>query len=166
MGAERSTKGVQSFCVADSGRRHFPGGRVLLAEQPPRRRALMQLRTKSSRPPRFSMAAILSLIASWSLSLVTTASLVAVGWLGHSTHWNFGLAGHAGARRQPCCVGATRHFAPEYLPDGRGRFGQQPPRKRLGSPDGRLDRAGLVKLPARRFYALGCCGTKKTQSDR
>ena len=55
----------------------------------------MQLRTKSRRSPRFSMAAIVSLIASWSLSLVTTASLVAVGWLGHSTHWTFGLAGHA-----------------------------------------------------------------------
>ena len=55
----------------------------------------MQLRTKSRRPRRFSMAAILSLVASWGVSLLTTASLVAVGWLGHATHWTFGLAGHA-----------------------------------------------------------------------
>ncbi len=56
---------------------------------------MQQLRTKSRQAPRISMAAILSLAASWGLSLITTASLVAVGWLGHSTHWTFGLAGHA-----------------------------------------------------------------------
>ncbi len=61
----------------------------------------MQLRTKSRRPRRFSMAAMLSLIASWGVSLLTTASLVAVGWLGHSTHWTFGLAGHAAAHGAP-----------------------------------------------------------------
>ena len=55
----------------------------------------MQLRTKSRRPRRVSMSAILSLVASWGVSLLTTASLVAVGWLGHATHWTFGLAGHA-----------------------------------------------------------------------
>ena len=55
----------------------------------------MQRRTKSRQPRRVSMAAILSLGASWGLSLLTTASLLAVGWLGHATHWTFGLAGHA-----------------------------------------------------------------------
>lgn len=55
----------------------------------------MQLRTKSRQPRRVSMSAILSLVASWGVSLLTTASLVAVGWLGHATHWTFGLAGHA-----------------------------------------------------------------------
>ena len=55
----------------------------------------MQLRTKSRQPRRVSMAAILSFGASWGLSLLTTASLMAVGWLGHATHWTFGLAGHA-----------------------------------------------------------------------
>lgn len=54
----------------------------------------MKLRTKSRRVGRFSLTDLLSLAASWGLSLVTTASLVAVGWFGHATHWTFGLAGH------------------------------------------------------------------------
>ncbi|MEI8368601.1 MAG: efflux RND transporter periplasmic adaptor subunit [Planctomycetia bacterium] len=66
----------------------------------------MQLRTKSRQPRRVSMAAILSLVASWGISLLTTASLVAVGWLGHATHWTFGLAGHAAPHAEHAGSGA------------------------------------------------------------
>ncbi len=66
----------------------------------------MQLRTKSRQPRRVSMAAILSLVASWGVSLLTTASLVAVGWLGHATHWTFGLAGHAAPHAEHAGSGA------------------------------------------------------------
>jgi cobalt-zinc-cadmium efflux system membrane fusion protein len=31
---------------------------------------------------------------SWLATLATVAGLVAVGWLGHATHWSFGLLGH------------------------------------------------------------------------
>jgi len=55
----------------------------------------MKLRTKSRRTGSFSLAQVAALAASWGVSLLTTASLVAVGWLGHATHWTFGLAGHA-----------------------------------------------------------------------
>jgi multidrug efflux pump subunit AcrA (membrane-fusion protein) len=34
-------------------------------------------------------------LASWALSIVTTAALAMVGWFGHATHWTFGFGGHA-----------------------------------------------------------------------
>ena len=34
-------------------------------------------------------------LMSWMLSIATVACLAAVGWVGHATHWTFGLAGHA-----------------------------------------------------------------------
>ncbi len=55
----------------------------------------MQLRTKSRRAASFSASALLSVIAGWALSIVTTAALLAVGWAGHSTHWTFGFGDHA-----------------------------------------------------------------------
>lgn len=60
----------------------------------------MHPRPKSS--PRRSMNASLFLAAlgSWTLSIVTTAALAAVGWLGHATHWSFGLGGHAADHAQ------------------------------------------------------------------
>lgn len=47
-------------------------------------------------PPRVQRARItreevIASLANWTLSIVTTASLVAVGWFGHATHWTFGL---------------------------------------------------------------------------
>ena len=52
----------------------------------------MAVRAKRARITRVE---VVSAIASWCLSLVTTAALAAVGWFGHSTHWTFGLGGHA-----------------------------------------------------------------------
>jgi multidrug efflux pump subunit AcrA (membrane-fusion protein) len=52
----------------------------------------MAQRAKARRS--ISRSAIFASLASWLLSIVTTAALVAVGWLGHATHWTFGLAGH------------------------------------------------------------------------
>lgn len=45
--------------------------------------------------PRITRVEVFAAIVSWSLSIVTTAALAAVGWWGHSTHWTFGLGGHA-----------------------------------------------------------------------
>ncbi len=53
----------------------------------------MSLRTKS-RPGRgLRVGDLVSSLASWAMTLATTAALVAIGWLGHSTHWTFGLGG-------------------------------------------------------------------------
>jgi cobalt-zinc-cadmium efflux system membrane fusion protein len=51
--------------------------------------------TPSSKRPRITRVEIVALVANWTLSIVTTAALAAVGWYGHATHWTFGLAGHA-----------------------------------------------------------------------
>ncbi len=111
----------------------------------------MQLRTKSRQPRRVSMAAIVSLIASWSLSLVTTASLVAVGWLGHSTHWTFGLAGHAEPR------GAAGEHAGDAEHAGSGAEGASvdgpedaaPGTVRFSSREA-LERTGIEVVPVER----------------
>jgi cobalt-zinc-cadmium efflux system membrane fusion protein len=39
--------------------------------------------------------ALAASISSWTLSILTTAALAAIGWQGHATHWTFGLGGHA-----------------------------------------------------------------------
>ena len=49
----------------------------------------------ATRPSRFQWSLILASLSSWSLSFVTTAGLAGVGWLGHATHWTFGVGGHA-----------------------------------------------------------------------
>ncbi|MFM9197587.1 MAG: hypothetical protein ACKOWG_17975, partial [Planctomycetia bacterium] len=43
---------------------------------------------------RITRVQIMAALASWTLSIVTTAALAAVGWFGHATHWTFGLGGH------------------------------------------------------------------------
>jgi multidrug efflux pump subunit AcrA (membrane-fusion protein) len=50
---------------------------------------------------RITRVEIMAALASWSLSIVTTAALAAVGWFGHATHWTFGLAGHDAAHASP-----------------------------------------------------------------
>ncbi|NBW95656.1 MAG: HlyD family efflux transporter periplasmic adaptor subunit [Planctomycetia bacterium] len=55
----------------------------------------MQRRSTSSRSP-VSWPALLAAAGSWGLSLATASALAAVGWFGHSTHWTFGIGGHAG----------------------------------------------------------------------
>jgi len=48
------------------------------------------------------------------LSLSTTACLVAVGWVGHATHWSFGLDGHwAGITKPPPRWISTRGRGPQ-----------------------------------------------------
>lgn len=55
----------------------------------------MSLRTKS-RPGRgLRVGDLVASLASWAVTLATTGALVAIGWLGHSTHWTFGLGGDA-----------------------------------------------------------------------
>jgi len=52
----------------------------------------MAPRPKRARITRVELVAAL---ASWTLSVVTTAALAMVGWFGHATHWTFGFGGHA-----------------------------------------------------------------------
>lgn len=102
----------------------------------------MQLRTKSRRPRRVSLAAILSLVASWGVSLITTASLVAVGWIGHATHWTFGLAGHAAPHAEHGDADAGEHAGsgaegasvdgPEDAAPGTVRFSSREALERTG----------------------------------
>ena len=94
----------------------------------------MQLRTKSRRPRRFSMAAMFSLVASWGVSLLTTASLVAVGWLGHATHWTFGLAGHVAPHAEHAGSGAEGASVdgPEDAAPGTVRFSSREALERTG----------------------------------
>lgn len=94
----------------------------------------MQLRTKSRPPRRVSMAAILSLVASWGVSLLTTASLVAVGWLGHATHWTFGLAGHVAPHAEHAGSGAEGASVdgPEDAAPGTVRFSSREALERTG----------------------------------
>lgn len=44
---------------------------------------------------RLTRVEVFSALATWGLSILTTAALAAVGWFGHATHWTFGLGGHA-----------------------------------------------------------------------
>ena len=60
---------------------------------------------KSKRGRWPSLQALLSGLAAWAMSLVTVAGLVAVGWLGHATHWSFGLG--AGAHGPAAHAAAT-----------------------------------------------------------
>jgi cobalt-zinc-cadmium efflux system membrane fusion protein len=55
----------------------------------------MFARDNSDSSSRVNWRAIGSSLASWAISIVTTAALVAVGWVGHATHWTFGFGGHA-----------------------------------------------------------------------
>jgi cobalt-zinc-cadmium efflux system membrane fusion protein len=50
----------------------------------------------ASRPKRSRVTPgeLVAIAGSWALSLVTLASLTAIGWFGHATHWSFGLGGH------------------------------------------------------------------------
>ena len=48
-----------------------------------------------SQRARITRVEVIAALASWTLSVVTTAALAAVGWFGHATHWTFGLGGHA-----------------------------------------------------------------------
>ena len=52
-------------------------------------------------PPRLKRARLtrvelLSALATWGMSILTTAALAAVGWFGHATHWTFGLGDRGG----------------------------------------------------------------------
>jgi len=60
----------------------------------------MHHRSKASSRSRISWSVLLAAGGSWLLSIVTTAALVAVGWLGHATHWTFGLGGHAAGHHE------------------------------------------------------------------
>lgn len=80
----------------------------------------MTPRTKSRRGPGFFPASILSALGSWALSIATTAALVAVGWLGHATHWTFGFGGHAGDHRSAGHAGAVAHGAEPSRADAAG----------------------------------------------
>ena len=60
---------------------------------------------------RITRVELVAALASWALSIVTTAALAAVGWFGHATHWTFGLAGHGGHADGH---GTTAHAAPEH----------------------------------------------------
>ena len=49
--------------------------------------------THTARRPPFDGRALMAAAFSWGLSLLTVAGLATVGWLGHATHWTFGLGG-------------------------------------------------------------------------
>ena len=49
--------------------------------------------THTARRPPFDGRALMAEAFSWGLSLLTVAGLATVGWLGHATHWTFGLGG-------------------------------------------------------------------------
>ena len=73
-------------------------------------------------PPRAKRARItrvelMATLASWAVSIVTTAALAAVGWFGHATHWTFGLGGHHADHA------AADHAAPDH---GDQAPGEQP----------------------------------------
>jgi membrane fusion protein, heavy metal efflux system len=57
---------------------------------------------------RITRVELVAALASWSLSIVTTAALAAVGWFGHATHWTFGLGGHADGHA------SAAHPAPDH----------------------------------------------------
>lgn len=105
----------------------------------------MKLRTKSRRGGRLSLPDLLALFASWGVSLVTTASLVAVGWIGHATHWTFGLSGHAAPHsdhgdHSASDVGQPTVDGPEGAAPGTVRF---PSREAL-------ERTGIEVVPVER----------------
>jgi len=92
----------------------------------------MQQRAKPASRPRFTWSGLMAAAGSWLLSIVTTAALVAIGWLGHATHWSFGLGGH----------GAGDHAASQApdvppTPGGSVRFKSQEA----------LDRTGIEVAP-------------------
>jgi RND family efflux transporter MFP subunit len=64
---------------------------------------------------RLTRVEIISALATWGLSILTTAALAAVGWFGHATHWTFGLgheAGHDAAHHASASDDAARGDAP------------------------------------------------------
>jgi len=101
----------------------------------------MQRRVKSPSRLAVSWPALLAAAGSWGLSLLTTAALVAVGWLGHSTHWTFGLGGtHGGghgahgqaATAEPRDGQPGGHGQPEGQADGSVRFTSRDALERTG----------------------------------
>jgi len=111
------------------------------------------------------MAAIFSLIASWGVSLLTTASLVAVGWLGHATHWTFGLAGHDAPHGEHAGSGAAGASVdgPDDPAPGTVRFSSREALERTGievvpverrSMVSELEVAGVVDYDERRTAQL------------
>ena len=104
---------------------------------------------------RITRVQIVSAIASWCLSFVTTAALAAVGWFGHATHWTFGLGAHADhahdAAVAPDDVAAASLEGGPDGPEKPGTTADEKPSGRnasvqFGSPEA-MARAGIELVP-------------------
>ena len=75
-----------------------------------------------SRPvdPALRRSQFLAAAFEWALSIATVAGLAFVGWLGHSTHWTFGLGqhddGHGHAAAEPAAQPAEPAAQPVAEP--------------------------------------------------
>lgn len=92
----------------------------------------MQTRSRTRSSRRISWAAVVASLSSWTLSIVTTAALAAVGWYGHATHWTFGFGGdhhgtHDGSQAADHTGGTVAADA-----DGTVRFPSQKSLERSG----------------------------------
>jgi len=71
-----------------------------------------------SRPvdPALRRSQLLAAAFEWGLSIVTVASLAFVGWLGHSTHWTFGLGHHDDAHGHAATEPAVKETRRRRMP--------------------------------------------------
>lgn len=93
----------------------------------------------------------------WALAAFTLASLAAVGWYGHSTHWTFGLAGHGQDHAEPhdsrdshdaAYPGAEAHPASAMATSGL-RDDAQTPGSITFEDAADVRRAGIESVPVR-----------------
>jgi multidrug efflux pump subunit AcrA (membrane-fusion protein) len=91
----------------------------------------MQIRSHKKSRRRISWAAVVASLSSWTLSIVTTAALAAVGWFGHATHWTFGFGGGHGSHETPHDVHPGDE-PPATAADGTVRFPSQEALERSG----------------------------------
>jgi cobalt-zinc-cadmium efflux system membrane fusion protein len=98
-----------------------------------------------SQRARITRVEVVAALASWTLSIVTTAALAAVGWFGHATHWTFGLGGHDAAHAEAghaaAAGGATEHAAADHgrQEHGNGGHGREDAGRDEASPSGQAE---------------------------
>jgi multidrug efflux pump subunit AcrA (membrane-fusion protein) len=93
---------------------------------------------------RITRVEIVAALANWTLCIVTTAALAAVGWFGHATHWTFGLGGHAAAHG-PAGHAASDHAAEAAAGHGERQAGHEDA-VRFKSKEA-MERTGIELVP-------------------
>lgn len=96
--------------------------------------------SRTARRPALAWQQLVAGLISWLVSIVTVAGLAAVGWLGHATHWTFGLAGHAAEHAADHGPAPSHEAAPTRPADSAGDVIAFPSREAI-------ERSGIEVVP-------------------